>query len=202
MITEDDIPIILNTDLNKFPFRCLAAIAYRALIRSVEVLECVHSEKLDSVSREMVDRLIGLLQKLAESPPTVTEATAVIPWDLLGDFKNQLDKIPFSTQRRVVFLAACDATRVYGRKVNGVVGWSIQMYPENASEQKQLDFQFQLATPAYADFAYLRDGLQSGNVLHSTAIVSEMLGDIWHGSEPDWQHFQTNRTRKPGRTKR
>jgi hypothetical protein len=202
MITEDDIPIIPNTELDRFPFRCLAAIAYRALIRSLEVLERGHLEKLDSASLEMVNHLIDLLRKLAESPPSVTEATTVIPWDMLGDFKKQLDKVPFSTQRRAVFLASCDATRVYGRKVNSVVGWSIQMYPENASDQKQLLFQFQLARPAYADFAHLRDGLESGNVQNSTAILREMLGDIWHGSEPDWRHFQTPRKQRTGRTKR
>lgn len=39
MPTEDDIPIILNADLDKFPFRCLAAIGYRALLRALEVLD-------------------------------------------------------------------------------------------------------------------------------------------------------------------
>jgi hypothetical protein len=202
MPTEDDIPIIVSRDLEQFPFRCLAAISYRALLRSMEVLEFVHDEVLDAKPRQMVEELVDMLRTLAEAPADVTEATQVVPWGLLKEYNEVLDSIPYGTQRRAVFIAACDATGIYARKVNAVVSDTIVMYPEKASDLKQLEFQILLASAAHRDLVTLRDGLSSGRLDALAPVDSEVLGNLWPESEPNWQDFKVTSKAKPGKRKR
>ena len=181
-------PIILNTEISKLPFRCLAALAHRSLRRAEETMELVFEQRFRGKTKSHFDNVVDLLMQVRTCERGTTSASEIIPWSLYSSLEEVEDKLPASNPRRIVFIAARQATRLYGRKTNQVIGYTMELSDclQNRALARRL--RFLIANAAFQDHELLHAKLREGVIGEKTPIPDSLLGDLWR-MPVDWTLF-------------
>ena len=107
----------------KLEFRELAFLSLRAMVRCELVLANLYDRVLPVDHKNLFDELKQLLVEVVKSPPSVTKASEVLPWNLLATFKSAVKNLPAGSPERTCFLGAVHASRILPGKVADVIGW-------------------------------------------------------------------------------
>lgn len=181
-------PIIFNEEIRELPDRAGAALAYRAIARTMEILPFTGSERWPDEAIELADRLTRQLDAIArgaEFPPH----SFVLGHDGYKASQAILDQFKGGSHSRVAWLCVQAGMTASGIGAQDAFGWckSLVWYISPRTESKKAERI--VANANWDDFCKLRLMLEVGELTDQTPVLPDSLGPLWPKGPHDWAQF-------------
>lgn len=182
-------PVIFNKEIRDLPDRSGAALAYRTIARTLDILPHTGAEPWPREATELADRLMQQLYTIAcggDFPPN----SFVLGYDGYKTSQAILEQFNGGSHNRVAWLCVQAGMTASGMGAQAAYGWSDSLvwYITPRSESKKAERVVKNAN--WNDFRKLRLAFETGELIDETPVPPDDLGPLWPDGAHDWTRYK------------
>ena len=181
-------PVIFNDEIRDLPDRAGAALAYRAIARTLDILPHTGAEPWPREATELADRLMQQLYAIAcggDFPPN----SFVLGYDGYKTSQAILEQFNGGSHNRVAWLCVQDGMTASGMGAQAAYGWSVSLVWNISPRSESKKAERVVKNANWNDFRQLRLAFEEGELTDETPVPPDNLGPLWPDGTHDWTRY-------------